>query len=753
MKSLSYLNKTITYSFYLLFLLVPLIFFGNTSELFEFNKMWLVFGLTTIITAAWISKMIIIKKILITRTPLDIPIALFLISQIISTILSLDPHVSFWGYYSRFNGGLLSTISYIILYYAFVSNLQIKNILRILYLSLISGLCTALWGFPSHFGYDPTCLVFRGSMDTNCWTDAFRPTIRAFSTLGQPAWFAAYLSILLPLAMTYLLINAQKKKNKQIIAYAFLSVLLYVCLIFADTRAGFAAFYIANLLFWIILFTKNIFSKKTILKYFLAIHITFLICNFFYGAPISSLNKYTFPELTKKSATVPASSGTTKNPAAPTPQTTNITDSSQIRLIVWQGAIEAWKANPVFGTGVETFAYAYYQHRPVEHNLTSEWDYLYNKAHNEYLNYLTTTGIVGLATYLSIILTFIFLSFKYIKNYKPSPSTQPQHTLFTIALLTSYVTILITNFFGFSVVIINLYLFLIPAFIFLLNNKLHSPVIPAKAGIPSSHQNINNKKQQTKIGLTQWTALIITIIITGNIILSLFRYWYADTEYALGLNLNRANAYQEAFPHLQNSVNTIPDEPIYQDELATNLAILSQAFYLQKDTTTGAQLANKAIDLDNQVIKNHPNNVVFWKNRLRIFYSLATNSDPKNQTKYFEDAILSLKKSQELAPTDAKISYNLGLILGQTGNLQAGTKELQKTIQLKPNYTDAYIALGQFYNNLAYGLTSSTASAAAGQKIQDPQMRQIAIATYQYILNNLSPDDKEIKKTIEKWKE
>src|SRR5438552_3313772 len=126
MKSLSYLNKTITYSFYLLLFLVPLIFFGNTSELFELNKMWLTFGLTTIITTAWISKMIISKKILITRTPLDIPLALFLTSQIISTIFSLDQHVSFWGYYSRFNGGLLSTISYYILYYALISNLQIK---------------------------------------------------------------------------------------------------------------------------------------------------------------------------------------------------------------------------------------------------------------------------------------------------------------------------------------------------------------------------------------------------------------------------------------------------------------------------------------------------------------------------------------------------------------------------------------------------------------------------------------------------
>jgi len=64
------------------------------------NKMWLTWAIAIFIAAAWITKMILQKKISFQRTPLDIPIVLFLSSQIISTIFSLDPHVSFWGYYS-----------------------------------------------------------------------------------------------------------------------------------------------------------------------------------------------------------------------------------------------------------------------------------------------------------------------------------------------------------------------------------------------------------------------------------------------------------------------------------------------------------------------------------------------------------------------------------------------------------------------------------------------------------------------------
>src|SRR5260370_40250000 len=121
MKIIDFCNKVIEYSFYALFLLIPLVFQGSTSELFEFNKMWLAFAITVIIALSWFSKMVFQRRFFIQRTPLDIPLALFLLSQIFSTIFSLDQHVSWWGYYSRFNGGLLFTNCFIFFLYAFDS--------------------------------------------------------------------------------------------------------------------------------------------------------------------------------------------------------------------------------------------------------------------------------------------------------------------------------------------------------------------------------------------------------------------------------------------------------------------------------------------------------------------------------------------------------------------------------------------------------------------------------------------------------
>ena len=96
----------------------------------------------------------------------------------------------------------------------------------------------------------------------------------------------------------------------------------------------------------------------------------------------------------------------------------NITPSEDIRKIVWQGSLDLWKAFPLFGTGPETFGFTYYWTRPAAHNLTSEWDFLYNKAHNEYLNYLATTGMVGTIPYLVLIFTVLIVLIKKILNTK-----------------------------------------------------------------------------------------------------------------------------------------------------------------------------------------------------------------------------------------------------------------------------------------------------------------------------------------------
>lgn len=780
-----FLNKIISWSFYALFFAVPLAFTGDTSELFEFNKMWLTFGLTIIIVAAWGIKMILERKIHIQRTPLDIPIVLFLASQLISTFMSLDPHTSLWGYYSRFNGGFLSLITYTLLYYAFVSNDAKDHTLSYLKTMIISGILVALWGLPSHFGYDPTCLVFRGNFDVSCWTVDFQPKVRIFSTLGQPDWLSAYLAALIPISIGLGMLSWIKKQTLATVGYLLATLLFYLDFLYAKSRAGFVGIAISLVLFFAWYLWRDLpagsAGKKHIShliqtpKKFLLTHwyvlvtlFAIVVISFLVGTSIDQIDKFTLPNILSKMQSQTTVSPKTKAVPSPTPQQSSIstqelggTDSGKIRLFVWQGAIAAWKHYPIFGTGVETFAYAYYLFMPPGHNLTSEFGFLYNKAHNEYLNYLATTGIVGLGTYLLMIGWFVFIAVKRLilnsnieyrnsKQYQNTNDKNAKHLehsnfensnlfrasdfgfrILLASLLASYIGILIINFFGFSVVIINVFLFLFPAFVFSLQGQIN----PEKSfSFPKSTGKVTDSPS-----LLQWIFSAGVGLVAIYFLYTLLVFWQADKAYALGQNLVNSGDYQGAYQPLHQAAEARPSEPTFLDELSLDDAILSVALVQQnkKVTDTATQLAQESVAISNNLTTTHPNIVTYWKTRVRIMYSLA-----QLNPQYMQDALSAIQKAAQLAPTDAKVSYNLGLILGQTGQLQQAVDTLQNTIKLKDDYRDAYYGLGIFYRGLAVDKNGKLVNDTDNQK---------AIAQMRFILQNFNAKDQQALAALKAW--
>lgn len=765
---LGFLNKGIAYCFYLIFFSVPLVIFPSTFELFEFNKMWVTFGLTLLIFFFWGSKIAITRRLEIRRTPLDIPIILFLISQIISTILSMDPHVSFWGYYSRFNGGLLSTITYIFLYYAFASNLipdeqdekEKPFSYKVLFVSLISGLVVSLWGIPSHYGKDFTCLVFRGTLDTSCWTESFRPTIRAFSTLGQPNWLGTFVAILIPVAIGFGVINIKsnqelgniKKKgslkkflysNSNIIPFIYLGLvlLLYLSLMFSRSQSAFIGSFISLQIYFFLLFLFTIHIHKFSLRYlwkvkytkfWIGLNLIFFVISFIVRPPVEFLDKYTTYEGLKTvlfvSKTIaPPATTTTKSDEKITPAPAPVgelggSDSGRIRKIVWTGAINIFKAHPFFGTGVETFAYAYYKVKPIEHNLTSEWDYLYNKAHNEYLNYLATTGIFGLGSYLAIAGMFFFIAIKDLIKRK----TRGPYFPIATALFGSYIAILISNFFGFSVVIVNLFFFLIPLFFFELEHPYLLKKTFSLGKVPEFPGKAVYEMTTGKVSL-----IIVLAIATLYFELYLLNFWIADQKYALGNNFDKIGEYTQAYKPLSEAVQMLPGEDLYRDELSVNLSTLALAYQQQSQTSQASEFEKQAKTLSDEVVANHPNNVVFFKSRTRVMYALSQINPA-----YLDESLKAITTAHELAPTDAKIVYNMALFYNQKKDNKKALELLDEAIRLKPNYIDARYAIALFYSQIAADAKDNTSKMELKTKARE---------NLDYILTKIDPNNKQAK--------
>ena len=586
--------------FYILFSVTPLILWPRTSELFEFNKMIFVYIMTVLISAVWLTRCIAAKKLIFRRTLLDIPLLIFLGSQILSTIFSIDHRTSFFGYYSRFNGGLLSVISYSLLYWAFVSNMNTRYTLYAIRYTLISALLVSTIAFLEHFNINITCALM-GQGLSSCWIQDVQN--RVFSTLGQPNWLATYLVALMPIGWAFAL-----KSKKLLLFYSF-TLLLYTTLLFTKSRSGILGFVFADLIFWGYILIKY---KKQFLVQAIVHNSLFIVLAFVISSPFTVHRSLVTP------------------PTGPALETGG-TESGTIRKIVWKGAIQVWRNFPIIGSGPETFAFSYYKFRPVEHNLVSEWDFLYNKAHNEYLNLAATTGTLGILSYLYLIGMIYLVFFKKLD-------------IFSISLAAGFTGILVSNFFGFSTVSTQLEFFLFPAFAITL-------------GISGQR---TGDSQKIKLNNTQKIFIVLSLFAITYSLYAICKYWYADTLYAKG-----------GIANLQKAIILSPKEAIFHSKLA-------EAYLAEKNSFDLAiSESNKAVDLS-------PANVNLLRNQAGIYLKLAI-FDPK----YLGSAKNTLLKAIVKAPTDAKLLYNLALIYMRTGEADESIKLLKKVIEMKSNYKEA----------------------------------------------------------------
>lgn len=718
------LNKIIRFFYYILFFITPFLMSSLTSELFEFNKMIFIYFIATCVFFFYFLKMILTKKIIFKRTPFDIPIVIFLLSQILSLIFSIDPHTSLFGYYGRFNGGLISIISYVILYYGFVSNFKLKHIKKALKISLFSSFLVILWGLPGKIGHDTSCYLFTGKWTNNCWTDQFKPALRMFSTLGQPNWLGAYLAIHFFIAFYFLFSNILKDNKKAALSngiYVVYLILNFVSILFTRSRSAFFAVIIGLIFFFIYILILKRNKAKEYLRMIIVVFLIGLFLIILFKTGINTIDKYINWQtyVVKKQSQL-------KDKDKPQ-EKLNITDSFDIRKIVWKGAVELGNKYPLFGTGVETFAYSYYFVRPQEHNLTSEWDYLYNKAHNEYLNYFATCGYIGLFSYLAMIFAvFIFT----ISKIKKKNLLEKDNKLLAFSLLISYLTILISNFFGFSTSTINIFFYIIPAIIYIsltTNTSEETQESQEKAKI-----NISNLK------VLQYIYLIPAVLFVFFSFSYIARYVLADIQYSQAETYAENDDYQNSILYLGNALD-LKYEHVYQDKLSYDLANLAFiASYDNDEQDLTKKLKELSILANNESLKASPKNVLYWKTRAKDHYLFYQISLDKNE---IEKGIEALKIAKKLSPTDPKISYSLSLFysLLYDDEKQKDEKlkfkdyslvEVERVIKLKNNYYDGYFLKGQLYEK--YG--------------EYDKAREI----YEYILKNFNPKDKEVLNQLEK---
>ena len=608
--------------------------------------MHFVYLASTIILFSTLIKSAIAGRFLI---PKNLPFFIFLIflsAQILSTFTSIDKFTSISGYPSRLNGGLLSQFAYLAIFYTGLVNLSFEKAKKLLVAAVMSAFFVSLLGIAGHFGKDPSCLVLTGNLTSDCWQEEFNPQLRIFSTLGQPNWLASYLVLVLPFTIAFAM-TFEKKVLKNF--FAATAIILFIALVMTTSRAGILGIFLALAILAVLagraLLADNFKVVRIILLGFLA---AILIFGGFLFSRIGEIIT---------SDQKPAASDQSQQPNSPRaqPPTAGGTESSEIRLIVWQGAIAAFKKRPILGFGPETFAYSYYLYRPLPHNQTTEWNFFYNKAHNEFLNYLATVGAMGTFFYVAFLLSVIFVLFVWRRK------EDSEKKILIAAGAGSVLGYQTTIFFGFSTVAAQTTMFLAIAAILCLR-----------------HQNYFEIQIKEKLRHRFAQGMFLS----GLIVLSFpLRLYFADLSWAKAKDLELQNT-EKSLAAYQTAKNLSPFyNPFIESDFAYRLAVYVN---VTEDKSSVEQKVKEADKKAQNTEKTAKDNLII-KRRIANTYLLLAKVDQSFEKKALDSGQDLLK----LAPTDPQSYLTLAKIQVGVGQKEKAQESVSLALLLKPDYLEA----------------------------------------------------------------
>ena len=238
-------RRLIEFGWLLTIILIPSYFNLLSSRHFEPDKAIVLRALVTIIAslaiAHWIYTVANTPQRNIPKSsfswqqwlrtyPLVIAIIAYIVVFLFATATSVVPSVSWWGSYQRLQG-TYTNLSYVVLGLLIARYLTTREqLMRLTSVMILSAIIPTYYGFIQHYELDP--LPWKGDVIT-----------RVASTMGNSIFIAAYLILVIPLAMAFAISHLQKAqiKSTQPRFFAWQWILGYLFAIIGAFVIAFAA--------------------------------------------------------------------------------------------------------------------------------------------------------------------------------------------------------------------------------------------------------------------------------------------------------------------------------------------------------------------------------------------------------------------------------------------------------------------------------------------------------------------------------
>lgn len=632
---------------YLLIFLIPLFFLPWTFNVLDFNKQILLAAFVFLTLLAWILKTLISGKLEFNLTWLIIPILIMLFSYGLSTLFSLWPYGSFWGWPLNIEAGFLTLIYFFLLYFL-ISNIltNSREVSRLILVLIVSGFLASLF------------LIFQlFSRFLLPWD--FTKDI-SFNTIGLPSSLAVFLAILLPLNVSFVFIA---RKWLALILTIFVLVMVFA-LILINFWLAWLVLIIGSVIVFVFI---SLNLQKIAESRWITLPIALLIIALFF---------ITFRDV--------------KTGLPGPPLSLSLNYPAEISIVK-----ESLPQSLIFGTGPGTFIYNYAKFKPKEINQTLFWNIRFERGASEVLDRLITTGILGLFSLFLIFGTFLYLGFRYLKDYQPEedPLAKKGKTSWFLGLgiFSALAGSILSQFlYQTNFTLMAVFWILLAGFVVLDRKTKSWEIKPSSAG-----------------AVLLSFFLVLVLIFGAGIFFLQVQKWVAEKNYAQAQMFFRQGDLDQAISKLRRAIDLNPKVDLYWQDLAQIYLLkfnplLQKSDLSQEEIRQAGVFAREMRTATNRAINLNQKNVANWNIRGLIYRNLI------NALTGVEDlALESYLRAKELEPANPYILTEIGRVYlaksdlsaqqqneaQRVENLRLAQEYFEKSIELKGDYAPAHFQL------------------------------------------------------------
>lgn len=619
-------------------IIMPLLFCKwNDQSPFEMIKAYFSASMISIIAGAFLVTQIFKEKIEIRYNMWVWGLLIYTFAYLLAFAFAGHHYSSLWGVLNLPAGSVMTIITFVIMSLLAVQIFSHERSLKTLAACFVfCAFLMSLYGILQHFGGDPIKWWVYSAMEE-----------RALSTMGQSVGYGTVLGCCLPLCFAYLITAGTRNK---IIWWSVAFACMNLGILYSGSRLPILGYFITMAIFLVFLL---IFKRKLPAiswKRILAAYAIIILANAAY------FSEPGFNSLKQKL------------------EVQEIKNGYGTRFIVWRTAIEIWKKHPWLGVGPENFGEEFNHVQTVEQNYGESWNLIWHKAHNEFIHYLTTTGLFGFGAYLAlIILMFVpVFSILFRKEWKTD-------YIFTIALLGGFGYLLVTHLTAFSFIPTLMFFYLFPAM-----NFSFADVAKTKT--------LENKLPN----YGRWIATGVVVMTTSYILYSVVNVWLAD------INYNDSRRQLVSYGNVEEANNLLETAISQNSGNAEYWCFRADIYYnmlARSMRETGPQAEAKKRGYFDEVIKSSDTCVKMddrksdlWRARGTLFMSLS-----QMVPQMIEGSVQAFKKAIEVYPNSPYNHISIAEVYRRKGRNDLAIQELKIAISVRKDIIPAYIELLKVY--------------------------------------------------------